>query len=94
MIKPTYDRVLVKKIESNNRISGSLFLTEDSNAPIEATVIGVGIGEKDDNTGARTPMEIKIGDTLLVLPNRGIPIDTELGVCYLMEAQDIVARDV
>ena len=63
--KPLHDRVLVKRIESEEKTSGGIIIPDTAKEkPMEGEVIAVGSGARQDN-GSVTPMEVKAGDRIL-----------------------------
>jgi chaperonin GroES len=78
-VKPLYDRILLKRIESKEQKKGGIIIPDSAKEkPMEGKVIAVGSGrlEKD---GKRTPLEVKVGDTVLFGKYSGteIKIDDE-----------------
>jgi chaperonin GroES len=64
-VKPLHDRVLIKRIEMKEQKRGGIIIPDTAKEkPMEGKVIAVGSGrlEKD---GKRTPLEVKVGDTVL-----------------------------
>ena len=59
-IKPLGDRVVIKKVEAEEKTSGGLILTSAAKeAPQVAEVVAVGPGTKDE------AMELKVGDRVI-----------------------------
>ncbi|MCB9672200.1 MAG: co-chaperone GroES [Alphaproteobacteria bacterium] len=64
-IRPLYDRILVKRVESPTKSRGGLFLPESaSEKPSEGEVIAVGQGRLGDDGDVR-PLVVKVGDRVL-----------------------------
>jgi len=64
-VKPLNDRILVKRIEEEQRSSGGIIIPDTAKEkPMQARVIAVGPGrwEKDQ----RIPMEVSEGDIILI----------------------------
>ena len=60
-IKPLGDRVVIKRVEAEEKTQGGLILTSSAKEkPQMAEVVAVGPGTKDE------PMELKVGDKVLV----------------------------
>ena len=65
-VKPLHDRILVQRIEEKEQKRGSIIIPDTAKEkPMEGKVIAVGTGrlEKD---GKRIPLEVKVGDRVLV----------------------------
>lgn len=64
-LKPLYDRVLVKRIESEDKTKGGLFIPDSAKEkPLEGEIVAVGSGKILDNGSVR-PMSVKAGDRVL-----------------------------
>ena len=65
-IKPLYDRVLLKRIETSEEVRGGIIIPDTAKEkPQEAEVVAVGDGKLDDN-GKRLPMSVKAGNRVLI----------------------------
>ena len=64
-IRPLGDRILVKRLESEERTKGGIIIPDSAKEkPIEATVVAVGNG-KVTKGGAVRPLDVKAGDRIL-----------------------------
>ena len=64
-LKPLYDRVLVKRITSEDKTSGGLFIPDSAKEkPLEGEIVAVGSGKVLDN-GTLRPVAVKPGDRVL-----------------------------
>ncbi|MBX9668914.1 MAG: co-chaperone GroES [Candidatus Obscuribacterales bacterium] len=90
-IKPLADRVVVKKLESEEKTSGGIVLPDTAKEkPQQGEILAVGPGKFDDK-GTRQPMEVKVGDKVLFAKYSGTEVKIE-GVEYLILAErDILA---
>ena len=91
-IQPLADRVVIKPQEKEDRTRGGIYLpdTASKEKPQEGTVIAVGDGKLNDN-GQRTPIAVKVGDTVLFAKYAGSEIKLD-DVDYLILAEkDILA---
>jgi chaperonin GroES len=65
-VKPLNDRVLVRRMEAEEKMKGGIIIPDTAKEkPLEGKVVSVGSGRLDDN-GKRVPMEVKVGDRVLV----------------------------
>ena len=79
-IRPLHDRVLVKRLESDEeQVRGGIIIPDTAREkPREAEVVAVGPGKIQDS-GERQAMDVKAGDRILVGKYSGsdIKIDDE-----------------
>ena len=62
---PLHDRVLVERIESDEKTAGGLIIPDSAKEkPAEGKVVAVGAGAKDED-GDRIAMDVKEGDKVL-----------------------------
>jgi len=88
-IRPLHDRILVKRVEVEERTKGGIIIPETAKEkPIEAEVVEVGPGRMDEN-GKRIPMEVKKGDHVLFAKWSGNEIKID-GVEHLILKEDEV----
>ena len=78
-VKPLLDRVLVKRVDPEEKVKGGIIIPDTAKEkPMEGKVIAAGAGRLDDD-GKRIPMEVKAGDRILFGKYAGteIKIDDE-----------------
>ena len=76
-IKPLSDRVLVRRIETQEEARGGIIIPDTAKEkPQEAEVVAVGDGKLDDD-GKRLPMTVKKGDRVLIGKYSGTDIKIE-----------------
>lgn len=65
-VKPLYDRILVKRLEPKQEVRGGIIIPDSAKEkPLEATVIAVGEGKRNDK-GELSPLTVRVGDTILL----------------------------
>ena len=65
-VRPLQDRVLVQRIETEEQVSGGIIIPDSAKEkPQEADVAAVGPGKVNDD-GSRSPMDVKVGDRILI----------------------------
>lgn len=90
-IVPTSDRLVVKKIEDENRTKSGLKLSDDTKErPTKGTVLAVGSGRINDD-GVILPMTIKIGDIVLYPKYAGHPSKVDNEEYLIIEEKEILA---
>ncbi len=89
--KPLNDRVLVKRVDVEEKTAGGLFIPETAKEkPSRGEVIAVGSGKALDN-GSRLPLEVKVGDIVIFGKYAGSEIKLD-GVEHLvLREEDILA---
>ena len=90
-IKPIGDRVLVQHIEEKEQVRGGIIIPDSAKEkPQQGVVLAAGLG-KAGKDGARVPLDVKAGDTILFGKYSGQEIKLE-GVDYLiMKEEDVLA---
>ena len=85
-IKPLGARVLIKKVEAEEKSQGGILLTSSAKEkPQIAEVMAVGPGTKDE------PMELKVGDKVVFAKYAGTDIKFEGNEYTLMNQEDVLA---
>ena len=63
--RPLHDRVVVKRLEGEERTKGGIIIPDTvKEKPQEGKIIAVGPGGRDE-TGKLTPLDVKAGDRIL-----------------------------
>jgi chaperonin GroES len=76
-VKPLHDRVLVKRVEAEEKVKGGIIIPDTAKEkPLEGKVVGIGAGRLDEN-GKRIPLEVKVGDRVLIGKYAGTEIKIE-----------------
>lgn len=87
--RPLYDRVLVERIESEEKTSGGIILPDSAKEkPQQGKVIAVGAGKRAED-GNMIPLEVKEGDRILFGKYTGSDIKID-GVEYVIMKEDEV----
>ena len=90
MFTPLHDRVLVRRIEGDEKTSGGLIIPDNAKEkPQEGEVVSVGAGAKDD-AGARIAMDVKAGDKILFGKWSGTEIKIDSEELMIMKESDIL----
>ena len=88
-IRPLYDRILVKRLEEQNKTAGGLYIPDTAKEkPMEATIVAVGNGKLQED-GTLRKLEIKAGDKVLFTKYSGSEIKID-GVEHLILREDDV----
>lgn len=91
-IKPLGDRVLIQPIKEEDVTSFGLVLpdTIDKDKKMEGIVVAVGPGKMLDS-GERTQMTVKVGDTVLFKSWGGDLVELEKKTFKIISQEDILA---
>ena len=89
-IKPMSDRVLVLRVEEEQKTVGGIFIPDTAKEkPQEGKVIAVGPGKVGDD-GKRVPIEVKAGDRILFSKYAGTEIEIDGVEHIFMREEDIL----
>jgi chaperonin GroES len=89
-IKPLNDRVIVKRVEQEQKTSGGIIIPDTAKEkPQEGLVVAVGPGKRDDE-GKRTALEVKEGDRILFGKYAGTEIKIDGEEHIFMREDDIL----
>ena len=87
---PLHDRVLVRRIESDEKTAGGLIIPDSAKEkPQEGEVVSVGLGAKDDD-GDRIAMDVKAGDKILFGKWSGTEVKIDGEDLIIMKESDIL----
>ena len=87
---PLHDRVLVRRIEGEEKTAGGLLLPESAKEkPAEGEIISAGEGARKDN-GELIPMAVKAGDKVLFGKWSGTEVTIDGEELLIMKESDIL----
>ena len=91
-IRPLHDRVLVKRLESDEeQVRGGIIIQDTAKEkPQEAEVVAVGPGKFQDN-GERQAMDVKAGDRILIGKYSGSDIKIDDQDYVILREDEILA---
>ncbi len=88
--KPLHDRVLVRRVESDEKTAGGLIIPDSAKEkPAEGIVVSVGAGARDDD-GDRIAMDVKEGDKILFGKWSGTEVTLDGEELLIMKESDIM----
>lgn len=89
-IKPLHDRVLVERIEAEQKTAGGIIIPDTAKEkPQQGKVVAVGSGARDDN-GKVIPLEVKAGDIVLFAKWGGTEVKVDGKELLIMKESDIL----
>ena len=88
--KPLHDRVLVRRIEADQKTAGGIIIPDSAQEkPSEGEIVSVGEGARDDD-GDRIPLDVKAGDRILFGKWSGTEITLDGEELLIMKESDIL----
>ena len=90
-IRPLHDRVVVKRLESEEKSAGGIVLPGSAQEkPMMGEIVAAGAGRVLDN-GDKAALEVKIGDKVLFGKFAGTEVKIEGDDLLVMREEDIFA---
>ena len=91
-LKPLDDRVVVEGLEAEEKTAGGILLPDNAKQkPQQGKVIAVGPGKLSD-TGSRTAIAVKVGDTVLFGKYSGSDVEVGNKEYKILRESDILAK--
>lgn len=88
--KPLHDRVVVKRVQSDEKTKGGLIIPDTAKEkPAEGEVVAVGEGARKDS-GELIPMTVKTGDRILFGKWSGTEVTLNGEELLIMKESDIL----
>ena len=88
--RPLHDRVLVRRIESEQKTAGGIIIPDSAQEkPSQGEIIAVGTGAKAED-GTVTALDVKAGDTILFGKWSGTEIKIDNEDLLIMKEADIM----
>ena len=88
--RPLHDRVVVRRIEQEDKTSGGIIIPDTAKEkPMEGEVIAVGPGGRDEN-GKLVPIDVKAGDRILFGKWSGTEVKIDGEELLIMKETDIM----
>jgi chaperonin GroES len=89
-IKPLHDRVVVRRIEEEERTPGGVIIPDTAKEkPMQGEVLAVGPGARDES-GKRIEPDVKAGDTVLFGKWSGTEVKMDGDELLIMKESDIM----
>ena len=88
--RPLHDRVVVRRIESDDRTAGGIIIPDTAKEkPQEGEVIAVGPGARDES-GKLIPLDVKAGDQILFGKWSGTEVKIDGTEYLIMKESDVM----
>ncbi len=90
-VKPLHDRVIVKRVEEEEKTKGGIIIPDTAKEkPVEGVILAVGDGKVADD-GKKIALEVKAGDKVLFGKYAGTEIQIDGEEHLIMREDDIIA---
>ena len=88
--RPLHDRVLVRRLESEEKTAGGIIIPDTAQEkPQEGQIVAVGSGSKGED-GKVTPLDLKAGDIVLFGKWSGTEVKIDGEELWIMKESDIM----
>ncbi|MGB8277552.1 MAG: co-chaperone GroES [Methylovirgula sp.] len=88
--RPLHDRVVVKRLESEEKTKGGIIIPDTAKEkPQEGEIVAVGPGSRDE-TGKLNPLDVKAGDRVLFGKWSGTEVKIDGQDLLIMKESDIL----
>ena len=88
--RPLHDRVLVRRIEAEEKTAGGIIIPDSAKEkPAEGEIVSVGSGTKAED-GKVTPLDVKAGDKVLFGKWSGTEVKLDGEDLLIMKESDIL----
>ena len=89
-LKPLYDRVLVRRIDSEDKTKGGIIIPDSAKEkPLEGEIVAAGKGKILDNGDTRS-MSVKVGDRVLFSKYAETEVKVEDETLLLLREDDLL----
>jgi len=89
-IRPLYDRVVVKRIETTEQMQGGLYIPDTAREkPQEGEVVAVGKGKRLED-GKIIPLDVQVGDKILFGKYSGSDIKLDGEELLIMREDEVL----
>jgi chaperonin GroES len=88
--RPLHDRVVVRRVESEERTAGGIIIPDTAKEkPQEGEIIAVGPGARDE-AGKLVPLDVKVGDRILFGKWSGTEVKIDGEDLLIMKESDVM----
>ncbi len=89
-LKPMHDRVLVKRLEKEEKTKGGIYIPDSAKeAPAEGKVVAVGEGKIMDD-GSVKKLDVKVGNRVIFAKYAGTEVTVEDEEYLIMREEEIL----
>ncbi len=88
--RPLHDRVLVRRIEAEEKTAGGIIIPDSAKEkPSEGEIVAVGTGTRAED-GKITPLDVKAGDRILFGKWSGTEVKVDSEDLLIMKESDVL----
>jgi chaperonin GroES len=88
--RPLHDRVVVRRLEAEEKTAGGIIIPDTAKEkPMEGQIVAVGPGARDE-TGKLVPLDVKAGDRILFGKWSGTEVKLDGEDLLIMKESDIM----
>ncbi|KTR85322.1 chaperonin GroES [Novosphingobium fluoreni] len=88
--RPLHDRVLVRRVEAEEKTAGGIIIPDSAKEkPAEGEIVSAGTGARAEN-GTITPLDVKVGDRVLFGKWSGTEVKVDGEDLLIMKESDIL----
>ena len=88
--RPLHDRVLVRRTEEDEKTAGGIIIPDTAKEkPQQGRILAAGPGGRDEN-GKLTPLDVKVGDTVLFGKWSGTEVKIQGEELLIMKESDVM----
>ena len=89
--RPLHDRVVVRQIDEEEKSAGGIIIPDTAKEkPSQGKIVAVGSGARNEN-GEITPLDVRVGDTILFGKWSGTEIKIDGEDLLIMKESDVMA---
>ena len=91
-LRPLNDKVIVKPLQAEEKTKSGIIIPDAAKEKSqEGEVIAVGPGKVNENTGARNPIDLKVGDKILYSKYSGTEFKSDGEEVLMIDEGDVLA---
>ena len=88
--RPLHDRVVVRRIDEEEKSAGGILIPDTAKEkPSQGKIVAVGSGARNEN-GEITPLDVRVGDTILFGKWSGTEIKIDGEDLLIMKESDVM----
>ena len=88
--RPLHDRVVVRRIDEEEKSTGGIIIPDTAKEkPSQGKIVAVGSGARNEN-GEITPLDVRVGDTILFGKWSGTEIKIDGEELLIMKESDVM----
>ena len=91
-LRPLNDKIIIKPLQAEEKTKSGIIIPDAAKEKSqEGEVLAVGPGKVNENTGARNPIDLKVGDRILYSKYAGTEFKTDGDDVLMIEEGDVLA---